>query len=156
MRGRQVFELEIVRVIAQIHYLSYHNIVLIQNSILDGDTVLSDTMVRCILVPTGYLLTRLRETLLPPRCYIPVLLILVHGIIQSTEKSTLQGVPIDNHTILLIVPRIACDGYNGILSIGHILHVQDIGDTRLHKRTLRGADDVGILVDTLLIVRDID
>ncbi len=76
-------------------------------------------------------------------------LILLHRRLQTTEEATLHGRLVHDDGVLLIVATVATNGNDGIMTERKIVHSKNVHHTRLHERTRRMTEKLGVLIDTL-------
>ena len=149
VRGRHVAIRIPCRIVAQIGNLANDHIILLQDRVQDRNTILTDCVITCILELAGIVLVRFHELFLTTRGHIAVLLILVHGVVETAKQPAIDCTAVHDDRIFLVVPSITGNGNNGIHSKGHGVHFEKVHASCLHNGAGQGAQNVCILVETL-------
>ena len=152
VRRGQVSIHKAVRIALEVHDFADDDVILLNDGVLGGNAVFLHGRVRGVLVAPSVFLSGLGEALLSPAGHVAVLLVFVDRIVEAPHKAPVQRAPIENDRVLLIVARVAGDGYDGVGAGGHGLHVENRHDFILDDRAHRRAENVAVLVDALVVV----
>ena len=122
-------------IVAEVDTLSDDDIVLLDHRIENGHAVLTNCRIRCILVFACIMFGRAHELLLPTRCDVAMLFVLVHRVVETAHKSTPNRSLVHDDRVLLVVSAVARNRNNRVHTIRHLVHLQNVHRTRLDERT---------------------